>query len=366
MRYYRIGSLQFYYPDTVSMAFNKSIVKMYRSDLKAASCTVRSGDVSQKMSADARNGKAIIDITACVQSCFDDNDFTFYYDEGVEKSTLGRNVSLTFGYELTDGTSQEAVHEVGVFYIWGALMRGETLGARRKYVAWENYPFCMSLWVLGAGGVVWRNNASGDTAQKDITEQGMFVCNALEYLREGDRITVSDKGAVMGLTTFDKSYSYSFQTASVSEGSVIADIEVRADMDGVYLRWIDRHGMWRHWLFASGEESRAVTADGEFVRNQLENQAETYGMLGNNGRRHTYSREDTVELCAPLVDSETFDILQDLTTSPVVDMYIGKEDDDYAAWQSVTIKDGTYQKTTADLQDFVCNMVRNDINIQRL
>ena len=68
-----------------------------------------------------------------------------------------------------------------------------------------------------------------------------------------------------------------------------------------------------------------------------------------------------------MFDSDTFDMLQDLASSPVVDMYLGgdwtHEEDQ---WTSVTIKAGSYTKSTACLQDFVCEMIINNINIQRL
>ena len=68
-----------------------------------------------------------------------------------------------------------------------------------------------------------------------------------------------------------------------------------------------------------------------------------------------------------MVDSDTFDMLQDLASSPVVDMYLGgdwmNEEDQ---WTSVTIKAGSYTKSRACLQDFVCEMIINNINVQRL
>ena len=144
---------------------------------------------------------------------------------------------------------------------------------------------------------------------------------------------------------------------------------LRIDRDdtesGIYLRWIDRHGFIRYWLFAAVEETREIASDLSFIRNNLDDYL--YGYYGDNGRRQGYDRTDSIKLCAPLVDRDTFDMLQDLASSPVVDMYLGgdwtQEEDQ---WMSVTIKAGSYTKSKACLQDFVCEMIINNINVQRL
>ena len=77
-------------------------------------------------------------------------------------------------------------------------------------------------------------------------------------------------------------------------------------------------------------------------------------------------REDVVSLCAPLVDSETWDMLFDIATSPCVDMFAGYKDGEGAKWLSVTVVAGSYTKIGAVLQDFICSIQLPDINIQKL
>ena len=78
------------------------------------------------------------------------------------------------------------------------------------------------------------------------------------------------------------------------------------------------------------------------------------------------SREDTIPVCAPLVDSETFDMLFDVATSPCVDLFAGYDEEGTPKWISVTVQDGTYKKSTQVLQDFVCHIVMPDVSIQKL
>ena len=165
--------------------------------------------------------------------------------------------------------------------------------------------------------------------------------------------------------TFDNTYDLTFSLATGGKQSLLLRIDRDDTESGIYLRWIDRHGFIRYWLFSSGDETREIASDLSFIRNNLNDYL--YGYFGDNGRRQGYERTDSIKLCAPLVDSDTFDMLQDLASSPVVDMYLGgdwtQEEDE---WMSVTIKAGSYTKGTACLQDFVCEMVINNINVQRL
>lgn len=165
--------------------------------------------------------------------------------------------------------------------------------------------------------------------------------------------------------TFDNTFDLTFSLATGGKQSLLLRIDRDDTESGIYLRWIDRHGFIRYWLFAAGEETREIASDLSFIRNNLDDYL--YGYYGDNGRRQGYNRTDSIKLCAPLVDRDTFDMLQDLTSSPVVDMYLGgdwtQEEDE---WMSVTIKAGSYTKSTACLQDFVCEMIINNINVQRL
>ena len=167
--------------------------------------------------------------------------------------------------------------------------------------------------------------------------------------------------------TFDNTFDLTFCLPAGGKQSLLLRIDRDDTESGIYLRWIDRHGFIRYWLFASGEETREIASDLSFIRNNLCGYSDIYGYVGDSGRRQGYERTDSIKLCAPLVDSDTFDMLQDLASSPVVDMYLGgdwmNEEDQ---WTSVTIKAGSYTKSTACLQDFVCEMIINNINVQRL
>ena len=113
-------------------------------------------------------------------------------------------------------------------------------------------------------------------------------------------------------------------------------------------------------------ESRKTTRDSVFMLNNLLAYDMSYGYQGYTGRQQQMSREDTIPVCAPLVDSDTFDMLMDIATSPCVDLFAGYDADNRPQWIAVTINAGTYKKTKAVLQDFVTNIVMPEVQIQKL
>jgi hypothetical protein len=58
-----------------------------------------------------------------------------------------------------------------------------------------------------------------------------------------------------------------------------------------------------------------------------------------------------------LCDEETWRYLFDIAISPVVDMYMGKDEDDNPMWLSVSAQAGSYARTDDVLQDFAVNIV---------
>jgi hypothetical protein len=71
-------------------------------------------------------------------------------------------------------------------------------------------------------------------------------------------------------------------------------------------------------------------------------------------------------LAATLVDETLYDYLFDVASSPVVDMYLGKDENDVEQWMGVQVQAGTFARTDQPLQDFVINLVLPTYNVQRL
>jgi hypothetical protein len=76
--------------------------------------------------------------------------------------------------------------------------------------------------------------------------------------------------------------------------------------------------------------------------------------------------ETTLPVCAPLIDSITYDFLYQMATSPVVDMFMGYDDNGNARWMAVNVSVGNFVKQRVSLQDFEANIILPETNVQSL
>ena len=150
--------------------------------------------------------------------------------------------------------------------------------------------------------------------------------------------------------------------------NMAANVKLLVDdcTDGIYLRWVNRHGYYCYWLFKRGDAQLVVSNDGEFIRNNMQDYSYKNGYHGGSGRKQRKTEENTLPVCAPLVDSDTYDFLFQLALSPVVDMYAGKDCNGTDRWKAVNISVGTYSKTRAVLQDFVAEIILPETRVQSL
>lgn len=357
----------FFYPDEVCFAFLPCIIRASGSNLSCIEVIIRWGKTERAYNVEAFNGECITDSRAYVQAFFDGRinagvDWTINYDVNNLSQYIRVEVNA---YDDRDG--QLASIEFTTNVVWGAPRFGETWNGYKRLTWFTNYPFSFGMYLSKADTKLLIGYEGAPNKLLEIPNTNMIDFNAA-ILPSGARYwNIYDYDGEIQQGTFDNTFDLTFCLSAGGKQSLLLRIDRDDTESGIYLRWIDRHGFIRYWLFASGEETREIVSDLSFIRNNLGKYSDIYGYVGDSGRRQGYERTDSIKLCAPLVDSDTFDMLQDLASSPVVDMYLGgdwmHEEDQ---WTSVTIKAGSYTKSTACLQDFVCEMIINDINVQRL
>lgn len=349
------------YADAVGFAFLPCIIKASGSGVAGIETTISRETRAHTYSVEAFADNCIMDYREYVQALFDGISFgNLDYTKVSQQSNLGAVFNISVKVKNREG-SDIATFSYTTFYVWGAMRAGETWNGFKRLTWFTHFPFSFGLYLNAASQIlVDYEGAPNKLVKPGIA--GIVDINASVLPGKARYWNIYDFDGKIEQGTFTDVFDLTFAMAVGGKQSLLARIERNDTEKGIYLRWIDRHGFYRYWLFTQGDESRAISSDTSFVRNNLGEYDDTiFGYLGANGRRQGYSREDTIPLCAPLVDSETFDFLQDVASSPVVDMYLGDNN-----WQSVTIKAGTYTKTTAELQDFVCNLVINNTQIQQL
>lgn len=361
MRQTTINGITIKYADAVGFAFLPCIIKASGYGVASIETTIIRETKAHTYSVEAFADNCIMDYREYVQALFDGISFgNLDYSRESQKSNLGANFTIIVNIKNSEGIDL-TTFSYTTFYVWGAMRAGETWNGRKKLTWFTHFPFSFGFYLNAASQILVGYEGAPSRMVKPGID-GIVDINASVLPSKARYWNIYDYDGKIELGTFTDVFDLTFAMASGGKQSLLARIERNDSEKGIYLRWVDRHGFYRYWLFTQGDESRAISSDTSFLRNNLGEYDDTiYGYLGANGRRQGYSREDTIPLCAPLVDSETFDFLQDLASSPVVDMYLGSN-----KWQSVTIKAGTYTKTTAELQDFVCNLVINNTQIQQL
>lgn len=350
------------YADAVGFAFLPCIIKASGSGVASIETTISRETKAHTYSVEAFADSCIMDYREYVQALFDGISFgNLDYSRESQKSKLGATFNISVKVKNNKG-SDIATFSYTTFYVWGAMRAGETWNGRKQLTWFTHFPFSFGIYMSEADDLLVYADGRITSKLIELAGQGIYEITSNVLKAGAKSYSIKDYGGKIQQATFDTTFDFTFYLKTSSKYTELAAIKTDNTEKGIYLRWVDRHGFYRYWLFTQGDENRAISSDTSFLRNNLGEYDDTiYGYLGANGRRQGYSREDTIPLCAPLVDSETFDFLQDLTSSPVVDMYLGDNN-----WQSVTIKAGTYTKTTAELQDFVCNLVINNTQIQQL
>lgn len=370
MRKTEINGIKISYPEEVVMAFNPVVL-----DVESTDRVIDTLDVSVsedlRMTFKAHANRCTADIRELIQGTLATGELEYEPDYAAEKRT-NETVHLLLTL-LAKSSTGETLMEFAteIYAVWGALYQGETFNGGRRLTFFKGYPFAFGVFggyndsdpsatpdrlVIAADGT--------DTQQVDYGE-GVGIYNIPLTDTGARHYEIYDVRGNMRSMVFDATFDTTFHLAT-NQGvrTKILDVDV-ADCryeHPIYLRWVDRHGFICHWLFRQGERQTVTTTDGEFMRNNLPYWDEGTGWRGTNGRRQSYGREDTLQICAPMVDRQQFDTLQDIATSPIVDMYTK----DTGTWVHVTVRNGTYTMQDMELQDFTCEIVREAQHIQGL
>lgn len=343
------------YPDEIGFAFNPCLLIASGESLDSMTVTVGGHTVTY----DALGGKVYADIRAFIQELFDNTDFgEIDYTDASVKSPLGRRVDVS----VSAGAGE---FNFTTFYIWGALNYGETYNGYREVTYFQGMPFTVGFYNDGSEGAVLFSNDGVATSLVQLDVEGVFDLTIPKPSANNFYYVYDFKGT-LSETTFTNVFDLTFSKLGTGTYTLKAKINVQPVCgDGIYLRWIDRKGMYCYYYFAKGDESHETEASEVFLRNNLLAWDMPYGYRGGAGRRQTYTREDTVKLCAPMVNADTWDFLLGLMTSPVVDM-LASWDGEIAEWVSVIVNADTCTKGKAVLQDFEFEITLPQANIQSL
>lgn len=364
MRTKTIDDTTIEYPDEICFCFNPVVINIRGHAWARVQVMVIDADTST-LHQEIRNtfgGTCFFDISFYMQGAFDTGlpGEIDYSTAGAEDSRLGRKFTVQLVMYESDDDFESFAFDT--FAIWGAMQVGERYNGDRTLTWFKNLPFTVGMYTAGAASV----SVTADSVSKPaIALSARKVYNIkMKGLDASRELVLTLPPGTAGSSVFDHTFDYTFQALS-NTGSTVR-LLVNNCTEGVYLRWVSRHGYYCYWLFTRGDESKQVANDGEFIRNNMQDYNYVNGYHGGSGRKQRKTEENTLPVCAPLVDSDTYDFLFQLALSPLVDMYAGKDVNGDDRWLAVNVAVDTYSKTRAVLQDFTAEIILPETRVQSL
>lgn len=363
MRTHTIDNTTIEYPDQIGFCFNPVIINILGGNYQSVTATVTDTTTatSDRENRATFGGSCFFDLSFYTQSYFDEYREVNYKSTHAEDSKLGRLFSIELDMYNESGTLENSF-QFNVFILWGASKVGEQYNGSRVLTWFKNYPFSVGLYSATSGNVKVTIDGSESSP---IALSGQNAWNIiLAGIDASDRVEFYLPGSNTAASVFDHTFDFTFRGLLNMATKITCKVD-NSDC-GIYLRWINRHGMWCYWLFMQGDETSQVSNDGEFIRNNMQDYSYKNGYHGGSGRKQRKMEETTLPVCAPLIDSITYDFLYQMATSPVVDMFMGYDDNGNARWMAVNVSVGNFVKQRVSLQDFEANIILPETNVQSL
>ena len=244
------------YPDELGFAFNPCLLVVTGAGVTGMRIEMTGENgVTISDTRDAFDGGCYIEVREYIQSVYDDDTFSnLNYDAQVERTKMGQQV--IFKLVALKGET-EVVFDFDVFYIWGAMKAAanEVYNGPRVLHVWKGYPFTFGVFCSASDELTVTKGVVPTTV--DVPRLGVWnVKLVADGSVETYKVTSANGG--MKQATFDNTFDLTFQQLPFDAGTYIT-IKLGCEVEnGVYLRWIDRHGFYNYWLFVKGAEQRKI------------------------------------------------------------------------------------------------------------
>ena len=261
-------------------------------------------------------------------------------------------VSISVGVIDADGNSYSS--DIQIDIIWGAIAPTEEYNGLTTFRWFSRFPMKLEFFAQAGAKVYKEIDGKGThTLVSTVSDMGIASID-LSGAFEGD--TVVKKAALsVGdfVNVFDETFDFTFANYE-SEW----EITLKKDDSpcGVFLRWIDKHGFMRYFLFSKGDES----TESEDYGDLLEQKYSAFGRYYPNIYRQqgkTVTRK--MNIAALHLTREEYEYVRSVAFSPVVDMYMG-DDEGTASWLPVLVSSGDTSREQKNLEDMEIELYYNE------
>ena len=261
-------------------------------------------------------------------------------------------VSISVGVIDADGNSYSS--DIQIDIIWGAIAPTEEYNGLTSCRWFSRFPMKLEFFAQAGAKVYKEIDGKGThTLVSTVSDMGIASID-LSGAFEGD--TVVKKAALsVGdfVNVFDETFDFTFASYE-SEWEIT--LKKDDSLCGVFLRWIDKHGFMRYFLFSKGEES----TESEDYGDLLEQKYSAFGRYYPNIYRQqgkTVMRK--MNIAALHLTREEYEYVRSVAFSPVVDMYMG-DDEGTASWLPVLVSSGDTNREQKNLEDMEIELYYNE------
>lgn len=262
-------------------------------------------------------------------------------------------VSISVGVIDADGNSYSS--DIQIDIIWGAIAPTEEYNGLTSCRWFSRFPMKLEFFAQAGAKVYKEIDGKGThTLVSTVSDMGIASIDLSEAFA-GDTVV---KKATLSVgdfvNVFDETFDFTFANNYESEWEIT--LKKDDSLCGVFLRWIDKHGFMRYFLFSKGEES----TESEDYGDLLEQKYSAFGRYYPNIYRQqgkTVMRK--MNIAALHLTREEYEYVRSVAFSPVVDMYVG-DDEGTASWLPVLVSSGDTNREQKNLEDMEIELYYNE------
>lgn len=278
-------------------------------------------------------------------------DLNYLYNDSDIVKDISLNISIRFASVSpetysTNYTFFRSVEQVDGFsaYLKTAfvVMSGENL------TAFKGYPFDIPFYAPSSEQVIDVINSTNDQSLQ-ITKPAGQIGGRLNLPTDSISQVVRRAKHLTGAFVIDDLCNIDYNNGFLDDGynqlsigysdMVNINVNLKVQKNGIYLKWVNENGAWSYWLFDSiYREVLSSENRGNFIpiQKNLIYTTETVLSKGKNSVK-VYS------ISALALNENNRNQLEDILTSPRVELYNGSYMTYDDSWQTVSVRTGTFE-----------------------
>lgn len=301
------------------------------------------------------NGSANIDLSGAARMLFDRDEF---YNVETVDTTLKKDLYADV-YIIDENNNETLINNYILPVIWGAKqIAGIGEKVYEELVYFPSYPFTIPV-MRDADSKLRMRIDSGNYSNEMNISAGVKYNIPVNYPEASKSITVRIDNAddiLNDQSIFTDEFDHTFR--DIYDSTRITVLKVGCEPSGgIYLRWINTLGEWCYFLFRpQSDELKSESSDISFkeIYNTVNpsdpmNTGHTLYHAGT-GQSIAKSGTRTMNIAAVFLNQDIFDYVSSITLSPIVDLYLGKNNDK-DTWVRISVIDSDIIKSKEVLQN---------------